>query len=115
MVSDKIYARGMSAPRDKITRQPLHGRSKNGGLRIGTMETDCLLSHGISQFTKEIFWDKSNAFEMTVDKITGQVIPSNPEKNVFPNSEYCTIRPPYAFKLLMDELRSMGINTKIRV
>ena len=115
MVSDKIYARGMSAPRDKITRQPLHGRSKNGGLRIGTMETDCLLSHGISQFTKEIFWDKSNAFEMTVDKITGQVIPYNPEKNVLSNSEYCSIRPPYAFKLLLDELRSMGINTKIRV
>tara|TARA_B100002052_G_scaffold299078_1_gene335146 strand:+ start:543 stop:3983 length:3441 start_codon:yes stop_codon:yes gene_type:complete len=115
MVSDKIYARGMFAPRDNITRQPLHGRSKNGGLRIGTMETDCLLSHGISQFTKEIFWDKSNVFEMPIDKVTGQVIPHNPEKNVFHNSDYCYVQTPYAFKLLLDELRSMGISTKIRV
>ncbi len=115
MVSDKIYARGMSAPRDNITRQPLHGRAKNGGLRIGTMETDCLLSHGISQFTKEIFWDKSNAFEMPIDKVTGEVIAHNPEKNIFHKSDYCYVQTPYAFKLLLDELRSMGISTKIRV
>lgn len=114
MVSDKVYSRGIFSPRDPITRQPLGGRSKNGGMRIGTMECDCLLSHGISQFTKEIFWDKSNAFEMPIDKKTGKIIPHNPEKNIFYNSDYCYIQTPYAFKLLLDELNSIGITTRIK-
>lgn len=115
MVTDKIYARGLFSPRDAITRQPLNGRAKHGGFKVGTMELDGIMSHGISQFAKEIFWDKSDAFSMPIDTESGEIIPHNPERNILHNSNLCYVNTPYAFKLLIQELRSMGISTKIRV
>ena len=69
MVSDKINARGHGAfaPKEFLTRQPTHGRRKSGGLRLGEMERDVLLGHGVSSFIKESYMERSDKFSMLID------------------------------------------------
>ncbi len=63
MVSDKIFSRASTnQKRHAITRQPLNGRANEGGLRIGEMEKDCMLVHGISKFLHEKMFDQSDKF-----------------------------------------------------
>lgn len=112
MVEDKIYARGANAPRDAITQQPLGGKARGGGLKSGNMERDALISHGMSQFIKEMYYEKSDGFQMAVDTKTGKIKPYNPDANIeTPNTVLVNV--PFSFKLLLQELYSMGIGTKI--
>ena len=115
MVGDKIYARGGDGPVDAITKQPVGGRARGGGLKSGEMERDALLSHGMSQFVKEMYWDKSDSYEMSIDKHTGNIVPHNPKRNINHGGDVANVQIPYAFKLFMQELRSMNISCKIGV
>ena len=115
MVGDKIYARGVNGPKDAITKQPLGGRARGGGLKCGEMERDALLSHGMSQFVKEMYWDKSDAFEMVVDTESGIIVPHNPDKGIYHTGPTSHVQVPYAFKLFLQEIQSMGISCKIGV
>tara|TARA_Y100000389_G_C17469662_1_gene529173 strand:+ start:777 stop:4097 length:3321 start_codon:yes stop_codon:yes gene_type:complete len=115
MVGDKMYARGADGPVDAITKQPLQGRARGGGLKSGEMERDALLSHGMSQFVKEMYWDKSDAYEMVIDKKTGKIVPHNPEANIIHNADTAQVQVPYAFKLFLQEIQSMGVSINIGV
>ena len=103
MVADKINARGrINFPKQPLTRQPTAGRRKHGGLRIGEMERDSILAHGVSKFIQESYMQRSDDFTLTIDKHTGTPVNSLILDPV-------NIKIPYCFKLLYQELETMGL------
>ena len=115
MVCDKIHSRGSNGPIVMLTRQPSEGRARNGGLRLGEMERDCLIGHGISKFLKEKMLDTSDNYRIFVCKGCGMTANSNPTKNTYKcpacktSTDVVQVRIPYAFKLLGQELQTMNI------
>jgi DNA-directed RNA polymerase beta subunit len=115
MVIDKIHARGSNGPIVMLTRQPSDGRSRGGGLRLGEMERDCLIGHGISEFLKEKMLDTSDNYRVFICKTCGLIANANPTKNVYKcnhcktSTDIVQVRVPYAFKLLGQELYTMNI------
>tara|TARA_B100001113_G_scaffold159362_1_gene130311 strand:+ start:1167 stop:4700 length:3534 start_codon:yes stop_codon:yes gene_type:complete len=122
MVDDKFHARS-TGPMVQMTRQPSEGRSRDGGLRMGEMERDCLLSHGVSQFQKEKFMELSDNFTVYTNS-EGMMCSVNKKSNIvksFTNKktdDKGTIsehRIPYATKLFLHELQTMGIAARLQV
>ena len=114
MVIDKKHSRSRG-PIVSLTRQPCEGRSRDGGLRVGEMERDCMLSHGISMFTKERLMDVSDPFTTGFCKSCGTLAVVNPLENIY-SCGTCGIRTqfemktiPYAVKLWSQELEAMHI------
>jgi len=103
MVEDKINytTRG---PRKLLTHQPVEGRSSEGGLRIGEMERDALISHGASKFLHESLMDRSDAAEVSFDVENG-VLDARPDIKT-------TLNVPYSLNVFTKELESMHIAMK---
>ena len=112
LVHDKVHSRA-EGPKANITKQPAAGRAREGGLRLGEMERDAILSHGISEFLKESFYERADGYVITVSKKTGRIVPVNPDKDIYPEEDYSVLKVPYAFKLLVQELEAMSIMPKL--
>lgn len=110
MVKDKINYRD-KGPRELMTKQPTQGRSNGGGLRIGEMETNAILGHGISSFIKESMMERSDKDSLQIQKNTGDDLEyTNDIDATQVNST--TLQIPYSMKLLRQEVQSMGLNMK---
>jgi hypothetical protein len=117
MVADKVHARG-KGPKVLLTHQPTSGRSKQGGLRIGEMERDVVLAHGMSQFAKEAMMEKGDKYTWAVCKHCGTLAKYAPKRDIYEcnsckSSELNVIETPYSFKLLMQELEAMGVQMRL--
>jgi DNA-directed RNA polymerase II subunit RPB2 len=116
--ADKIHSRA-SGPLVMLTRQPAEGRAREGGLRFGEMERDCVAAHGVAEFTKERLMECSDAFACHVCRDCGRLAIANPEKGIW-NCKACgnttnfsAVQIPYASKLLFQELETMSISPRI--
>ena len=138
MVKDKINYRALG-PRTVLTRQTVGGRANDGGLRIGEMERDGLIAHGITNFLQESMLVRGDDYYMAICNKTGTLAIYNESQNLFLSpmadgpikfngtiaehlkiqtlSQYgrsfSVVRVPYAFKLLMQELATMNVQMRI--
>eukprot|EP00053_Salpingoeca_punica_P018423 m.180595 g.180595 ORF g.180595 m.180595 type:complete len:1139 (+) comp17430_c0_seq1:156-3572(+) len=112
MVLDKMHARP-HGPRAVLTRQPTEGRSRDGGLRLGEMERDCLIGYGASALMLERLMISSDAFEVHVCGQCGLLGYSGWCQYCKSSGHVSSLRIPYACKLLFQELQSMNIVPRI--
>ena len=139
MVKDKINYRALG-PRTALTKQPVHGRANDGGLRIGEMERDSVLAHGITGFLTESMMERGDKYYMAVCNNTGMLAICNPAKNLFMSPmadgpiqfvgsldgkemyienvtkfgrDFSIVTVPYTMKLLIQELQCANIQMRI--
>ena len=136
MPKDKINYRARG-PRDMLTRQTVAGRANDGGLRLGEMDRDCVVAHGLSHFVSETLMKRGDEFKVAVCNQTGCIAAYNPRKNIFLSpfadgpikfetnvqtmnvvnvskfGRKFSIVKIYAFKLLMQELQGMNIQMRL--
>ena len=139
MVKDKINYRALG-PRTALTKQAVSGRANDGGLRIGEMERDAVISHGATEFLRESMMERGDSYRMAICNTTGMMAIYNPSKNVFlspmadgpikftgnisDNSmhidsisqfgrHFSVVNVPYSLKLLMQELLSVNVSMRI--
>ena len=138
MVQDKINYRA-GGPRVALTRQTNHGRSNDGGLKIGDMERDCILSHGMSAFMCDSMMKRGDAYQMAIcnqsgsiaiyhrdtqqfysPMIDGPLTFEKTESDTFTPSlitkygkEFSKVDVPYCLKLLIHELTAMNVQMRL--
>ena len=139
MVKDKINFRARG-PNTALTHQPVSGRANDGGLRIGEMERDVLISHGISEFLRESMMERGDKYQMAICNATGMMAIYNPAKNLFFSPmadgplrftgdlttndmrienvskfgrDFSIVSVPYSFKLLLQELNTANVQMRI--
>jgi len=118
MVANKLHSRARG-PIQLLTRQPTEGRAKEGGLRLGEMEKDTFVAHGASLLLKERF--DSDKTKVPVCESCGLLA----IHDEFKNRSYCAvcgdnveinnIEISYAFKLILDEFKCLGVYPKLQL
>ena len=128
MVSDKQHSRSIG-PMVNLTRQPAEGRSRDGGFRIGEMERDVMIAHGMTRFCKERMFDVSDKFSVHVCKKCGLIATYNDgTKNKFQSNydftkyicntcdnrtAFARVEIPYAYKLMSQELQTINVSPRL--
>ena len=139
MVKDKINYRSQG-PRTMLTRQAVSGRANDGGLRIGEMERDSVISHGTTEFLKESMMERGDKYYIAVCNKTGMMSVYNPEKNILMSPmadgpiqyvgsldseelhiqqlskfgrDFSLLCVPYTFKLLLQELQTINVQMRL--
>jgi len=138
MVKDKINYRARG-PRTLLTRQTVQGRANDGGLRVGEMERDGIIAHGVSHFLQESMMIRGDEYFMAICNKTGTIAIYNSMRDLFisPMADgpikftgnllsdmnidkitkfgrsFSIVRIPYSFKLLMQELMTMNVSMRI--
>ena len=113
MVSDKIHSRSHGQV-TTLTRQPLEGRSREGGLRFGEMERDAMIGHGASRFLKERLFDKSDVYQIYVCDGCGNIATTQKYCKACDSDQISKCNLPYASKLLFQELMAMSIKVSLK-
>jgi DNA-directed RNA polymerase II subunit RPB2 len=112
-----------------LTRQPAEGRSRDGGFRIGEMERDVMIAHGMSKFCRERLYDVSDKYAVHVCKKCGMIASYNDGKknrmysnadfkihlckNCDNTTDFAKVEIPYAYKLMSQELQTINIVPRI--
>ena len=139
MVKDKVNYRALG-PRSALTKQPVGGRANDGGLRIGEMERDTVISHGATNFLRESMMERGDKYYFAVCNNTGMLAIYNPAKNLFLSPmadgpvkftgslanndirieniskfgrDFSLICAPYSLKLLIQELQTINVQVRI--
>ncbi|PXF47951.1 DNA-directed RNA polymerase III subunit RPC2 [Gracilariopsis chorda] len=112
MVKDKMHARARG-PRAMLTRQPTEGRSRDGGLRLGEMERDCLIGYGASMLLMERLMVSSDEFTVHACKKCGLIGYKEWCQTCESGENVSQLKIPYACKLLMQELQAMNVVPKL--
>jgi len=136
MVKDKINYRA-TGPLTNLTRQPVHGRANDGGLRIGEMERDAVISHGMSHFLRESMMSRADQYKLAICNKSGTIAIYNKSKDLLisPSADgplqysgsvekdnaievnqitkhgrsFSIVEVPYSMKLLIQELQAIGV------
>lgn len=119
LVAHKIQARSRG-PVQILTRQPTEGKEKEGGLRFGEMEGETLVGHGASMLLQEKFIEDSDKVVELVCEKCGVIAVKDKIRNkkycpVCESSKVFPVEMSYGFKLLLDELKALGIYPKLNL
>lgn len=139
MVKDKVNSR-RRGPTTALTKQPVSGRANDGGLRIGEMERDTVISHGMNDFLRESMMERADKYYLAICNHSGMISIYNPSKKLFMSPmmdgplqysgslenddlrvqhmtkfgrSFSIVSVPYSFKLLMQELQAINIQMRI--
>eukprot|EP00906_Rhabdomonas_costata_P033239 RCo046839 len=114
MVLDKMHARSRG-PTAALTRQPTEGKARDGGLRLGEMERDCLIGHGAANLLQERLMTSSDEFTVDLCRTCGFMGYLGWCQHCKSREQVTQVKLPYACKLLFQELIAMNIVPRLRL
>lgn len=111
MTNDKQHSRSIG-PMVNLTRQPAEGRSRDGGFRVGEMERDVMIAHGITNFLRERLYESSDGYSVFICKTCGLICNAIECKTCNNELSIEKINIPYSLKLMIQEIQTLNIGTR---